>query len=275
MIGDGHAVGVATKVVQHMLGTAERGLSVDHPVFAEKQSQPGSESLGLRKRRKFSSAMESTVTERLPQAGNELAAKHWGEHFQREEEVIGGVHPRFVIKAQAAGGNDAMDVGMQSELLTPRVQHTEEANFCAEVTGIPSDFEKCFRAGAKQEAVEQFLVLQDQGGQLRRQREHDMNVARGKTFVPARGDPAIPSRGLALRAMSIAAGVVRDGAMPAAGALIEMTAECGGTTPPNGVQHFDVLPAQPVAVSFEESVSRSADQIGHLQRRPIHLLFLW
>ena len=59
--------------------------------------------------------------------------------------------------------------------------------------------------------------------------------------------------------------------MPAASALIEMTAEGGGTTPLNGPQHFDVLPTKPVAVSFDESLSRGADDVGHLQRRPAHL----
>jgi hypothetical protein len=33
--------------------------------------------------------------------------------------------------------------------------------------------------------------------------------------------------------------------MPAAGALVEMTAECSGTTRRNGQQHFAVLPAEP------------------------------
>ena len=62
--------------------------------------------------------------------------------------------------------------------------------------------------------------------------------------------------------------------MPATGALVEMAAECGGTTSPNGQQHFDVLPLEPVAISFEESISRGADQIGHLEGWPGHLLFL-
>ena len=62
--------------------------------------------------------------------------------------------------------------------------------------------------------------------------------------------------------------------MSATGALVEMAAECGGTTSPNGQQHFDVLPLEPVAISFDESISRGADQIGHLQRRPTHLLLV-
>jgi hypothetical protein len=47
--------------------------------------------------------------------------------------------------------------------------------------------------------------------------------------------------------------------MPAASAFIEMPAERGGTTPPNGQERFDVLPGDPLTVSFDECVSRSAD----------------
>jgi hypothetical protein len=62
--------------------------------------------------------------------------------------------------------------------------------------------------------------------------------------------------------------------MSAAGALIKMAAESSSTTPRNGSQHFDVLPREPLAVSFDERLSCSADDIGHLQRRPTHLLLV-
>ena len=60
--------------------------------------------------------------------------------------------------------------------------------------------------------------------------------------------------------------------MSAASALIEMSAERGGATPRNRQEHFDVLPADPLTASFDECVSRSADQIGHLEGWPVHLL---
>ena len=60
--------------------------------------------------------------------------------------------------------------------------------------------------------------------------------------------------------------------MSAAHALIEMPAESGSTTTRNGSQHFHVLPTEPLAVSFYESIPGSADNIGHLQRWPAHLL---
>ena len=49
-----------------------------------------------------------------------------------------------------------------------------------------------------------------------------------------------------------------------------MPAERGGATPRNGQQHFHVLPTDPLKASFDESASRSADQIGHLERWPVH-----
>ncbi len=62
--------------------------------------------------------------------------------------------------------------------------------------------------------------------------------------------------------------------MSTAGALIDMAAECGGAATGNGQQHFDVRPANPLAAALEESSSCRADQVGHLQRGPNHLLLL-
>src|SRR6266446_7970780 len=102
-----------------------------------------------------------------------------------------------------------------------------------------------------------------------------MHVLHRKKFSATLLEPTFASARLTLRAVAISTGVVGDGAMSAASALIEMSAERGGTTARHGQQHFDVLPADPLTVSFDEGVSRSADQIGHLEGWPVHLLVLW
>ena len=89
--------------------------------------------------------------------------------------------------------------------------------------------------------------------------EDDVQVAGREQFSSTRSNPPFSGRGLTLRAVSVAATVIGDGGtMPAAGALIEMTAECGGTTARDGQQHFDVLPADPLAISFDKSSSSAA-----------------
>src|SRR5262249_53826827 len=62
--------------------------------------------------------------------------------------------------------------------------------------------------------------------------------------------------------------------MSTASALIDVAAEYGGAAGSNGPQHFDVLPADPLAISFDECFSCGADQIGHLEGWPVHLLVL-
>jgi hypothetical protein len=44
-----------------------------------------------------------------------------------------------------------------------------------------------------------------------------------------------------------------------------VTSESSSTTACNGQQHFDMLPADPSAATFDEAVSRSADQIGNFE----------
>jgi hypothetical protein len=45
MVGDGHAMGVAGEIAQHMMGTAEGGLGIDDSVLTEQGVQEGAEGL--------------------------------------------------------------------------------------------------------------------------------------------------------------------------------------------------------------------------------------
>src|SRR6202051_1717663 len=152
-----------------------------------------------------------------------------------------------------------MDMRMRSELLIPGVQHAEEADLRTEMFWITCNLQKRFRTGAKQEIVDDLLILQGEWRQLAGQGENHMHIARREKFLATCCKPAVASTGLTLRAVPVAARVVGDGAMSAAGAFIKMAAERGGTTPRNGQQHFDVLPSDPLTASFDESVSRGAD----------------
>jgi len=273
MVGDGHAMGVAAQILQHVFGAAEGAFGVDHPVLAEEQSPPRSESFRLGEWSEVSMEVQLAILKSLFEAVGELAAKDSRQHLEGKKESVLGFYPVGVIGTQPTGGNDAMHMGMQGKLLTPGMQHAEETDLRTEVSGIASHFEKSFRTDTKQQAIDEFLVLQRQGCQLRRKREDHVNVARREEFLLTRGNPTVAGSGLTLRAVPVSAGVVRDGAMSAAGALIDMTAESGGATTRNGQQHFDVLPAEPLAISLEKCSSRATDKIGHLEGRPIHLLF--
>src|ERR1700692_4818680 len=152
-----------------------------------------------------------------------------------------------------------MDMRVKLEFLIPGVQHAEEADLRTEVFWITCDLQKRFRAGAKQEIVDDLLILQGEWRQLARQCEDHMYIARREKLRAPRRKPAVASTGLTLRTVPVAARVVGDGAMSAAGAFIKVAAERGSATPRNGQQHFDVLPSDPLTASIDESVSRGAD----------------
>src|SRR2546430_16152376 len=100
-----------------------------------------------------------------------------------------------------------MYMRVESEFLIPGMQNAEEADLGAEVLGIAGDFQKRLRTGAKQEIVEDLLVLQGQWRQLPRKREDHMHIARGEKFSPAAGVPVFPRSGLSFRTVPVTAGI--------------------------------------------------------------------
>src|ERR1700751_5189777 len=228
-------MGIATEILQDILGSAEGWFGVDDPIFAEERTQPGREELGMGEGCEFSGKGQSAALEGRLQPRDELAAKHGPQYGDGKEEARVGSNPADVITGESAGGNDTVDMGMKLEFLVPSMEHAEEADLGAEMSGVASDFEKSFCAGPKQQTIDDFLVLQSQRSQLRGQGEDDVDIGRGQQFTTTRRDPAFARTGLTLRAVSVATTVVGDGGtMSAAGALSEMSAGSGGATSPDG-----------------------------------------
>ncbi len=87
-----------------------------------------------------------------------------------------------------------------------------------------------------------------------------MNIGRGQKFTAPGLDPAFAGARLTLRAMAIAATVIRNGGtMSAAGAFIDVTAECSGATACDSEQELDTGPADPRSIALNESTSCSAN----------------
>jgi len=114
------------------------------------------------------------------QPGDELPAKYASEHVDGEKESRTRVNPAGAIAGEPTRRDDAVDMGMKLQFLIPGMQHAEEADLGAEMSGVSSPFEEGFSAGAKQQTIDDFLVLQSQRSQLRRQSENDMDVGRGQ-----------------------------------------------------------------------------------------------
>ena len=118
-VGDGDAMGVGAEIAQHMFRSAEGRLGVDDPVVAEQYAQPCGEGAWLGKRQQVAVELELTSMEGAAKSGDELAAEDTAEHADGQEEGTPGGDPSGVIRSEAAGGNDAVDMGMKLQSLIP------------------------------------------------------------------------------------------------------------------------------------------------------------
>ena len=97
----------------------------------------------------------------------------------------------------------------------PAVQHGGDTDPRAEALGICSDSERCLGRCLHQQVIDHALVLVGDVAQLARQRVDDVKVRYRQQLRFTVGQPSACRRTLALRAMPIAAGVVRDFGMAA------------------------------------------------------------
>ena len=75
MVGDGHAMGVAAQILQHIFRATEGTFQVDHPVLSIEWSAARQQSLGLSEELQVSLEVELAVLEGLLERVDELAAK--------------------------------------------------------------------------------------------------------------------------------------------------------------------------------------------------------
>src|SRR3954469_22415981 len=97
-------------------------------------------------------------------------------------------------------------------------------------------------AGAKQQAIQDALVLIGEGGKLMRDCEYDMRIRDRQQFAGSLCDPSVAGAGLASRTVPVATRVIRDGLVTAAGATVDVTAQSGGTAALDREQHSDLRP---------------------------------
>ena len=83
MVGDGHAMGVAAEILEHIFGAAEGWLGVDDPVFSEQKPEPGSEDFRWREPCQISGKVKLAVLKGGLETGDELAAKDPSQHVDR------------------------------------------------------------------------------------------------------------------------------------------------------------------------------------------------
>ncbi|HEY4355591.1 MAG TPA: hypothetical protein VGN16_07590, partial [Acidobacteriaceae bacterium] len=207
MVGNGDAMRVAGQIVTNMFRSAEWWLRINYPVLTEQGSKKGVKRFSSREHFHATGKRQLSGMESALQAGDEPSAENSAQHFYRQEESVARVNPVLMIGSETAGRNYAMNMRMDLQILSPGVQDAEEADLCAQVLRVGCDVKECCSADAKEEIIDDLLVLQSQPGKFVRNGEDYMHVFYGQQFFVAIGQPLIAGIGLALRTMSRPAGV--------------------------------------------------------------------
>src|SRR5258708_15066353 len=113
MVGDGHAMGVAAEILQHILGATEGTSQVDDPVLSKQRPEPSSEDLGFGEELQVFGEAELPILEGLPEGRDELATKNLTQHRFGQEVGVRRANPASVLDRGASGGHHAMDLVSQ------------------------------------------------------------------------------------------------------------------------------------------------------------------
>ncbi len=73
-----------------------------------------------------------------------------------------------------------MHMGVVLEVLSPRVEDCQKADFGPEVSGISGNLQQGLRGGPEQQVIDNSRVLQGERAESRRQGENDMEVLHRK-----------------------------------------------------------------------------------------------
>jgi hypothetical protein len=154
------------------------------------------------------------------------------------------------------------------EVLPPRVQHRQETDGRAQALGIGRDGEQRFRCSTKQDAINLAGILECEPTDLFRQRKYDVEIRDRQQFSFPFGQPLGARQGLAFWAMPVAAGVIRDDAVPARIALLHvfhMAAESGRTAVADRFESFSLSRTEYLSPLSEELFFVRAEDIGHFE----------
>jgi hypothetical protein len=132
-----------------------------------------------------------------------------------------------------------MEMRVKTETLPPSVENGAESDFGVEVFRVAGNLLKRSCGAVEQEIIQKPAIAQCQRMQLVRKRKDDMPVRYGKQVTTPLLQPLGLLETLALRTMSVAAGVIGNPEATTSGALVHVSTERGGPAlndvPDNGL----------------------------------------
>jgi hypothetical protein len=107
------------------------------------------------------------------------------------------------------------------------------------------------------------------------EREDHVKISYWEEVFGTFREPLLTSVGLTFWAVPISTRVIGDDLVAVRRASVQMATESLRTAVPDGPQHFQLRPRQMAFIPANEAIASRPDDVGHLERWPIHLLTLF
>ncbi len=150
------------------------------------------------------------------------------------------------------------------------MEYGGEPDAGAEVLGVCRDSDQGLGGDFQQQVIDDRLVLIGDVGDRPRQGEDDMEIGHGQEFGLAVGQPLLGSRGLALRTVPVAAGVVGDAQVGAGLTAFDMPAQRRRSAALDCRHDLQLAEAHMAGMGGTPNRPALAEDVRHLDRRPRH-----
>jgi hypothetical protein len=227
MVADRDPVGISAQIIKNVLGPFKGLLAVDDPVLLIQVGDQGIEGPRRRKLAYGAGVDKFVLGTELFQIRDKLPPKKLRHDLDVDEEVLLARLPFPSITGKSSAGNDNVKMGVVHQVLAPGVQDADKPDYCSKAFRIRSKFRQGFRNGFEQQSVEDFLIPEDKGIENVGNSEDDVEVRYGKEVFFPGFDPLLFLEELALGAVPVAAGVVRNHLVAAVIALIHVATLVG------------------------------------------------
>ena len=149
VIADCHAMRIPPEIAKHLSGFAKCGFRVYNPILLEECIDKSGQTLRILQFGDRSRKDEISLLVRDSHPFYELGAEHGTEYVHWQEEGVFRVNPVFMVSGESTCWDQAVDMGMEKQVLPPGVQDADEPDLRAEALGFGGDFEHGRRTGSK------------------------------------------------------------------------------------------------------------------------------
>ena len=266
-IGDRDPVRVTREIAQHLLGSGERLLGVDHPIDLAQRRDERLELGCVDEPGVGAEELQAARVVGLDQARKKQPPEQRRQRQHWQKVVRPARHPLRAISREPATRHHHMHVRMMRQRRAPRVQHRHEADARAQMLGCRRDLQRGLRRRLEQQVVDHRLVRVSDVGDRRGQCVDDVEIRHGKKLGFPLRQPLARSRALALRAVSVAATIIANHGMSARAVLAARNVAAEGRRPATHVRrhHLHLAEAHVTGAGVTPRGTEVAEDIRDLQ----------